>query len=109
MFTQKDIDKISGIFSKINKKKYWIIIPGFLAFILYFGEHSLYKQQVPKQHLKELKNEAELYKQQIIENTEKLSDLRTNNENIERFAREEYFMKKKNEDIYVVVASDSVK
>jgi cell division protein FtsB len=32
-----------------------------------------------------------------------LNELRTNRENLEKFAREQYFMKKDNEDIFIIV------
>ncbi len=109
MFEQKDIDKISNVFSQIKKRKYWIILPLFIAFILYFSEHSIYNQQVPKNELRRLKAKAQNYKDQILENAAKLNELQTNKENLEHFAREEYYMKRKNEDIFIVVASDTVK
>ena len=32
----------------------------------------------------------------------RLNELRTNNENLEKFAREQYLMKKPNEDIFII-------
>jgi len=109
MFTQKDIDKITNIFTRVKKLKYWIIIPGFAIFIGYFSQHSYYNQKGPKAELKRLESQAEEYKQQIMDNTKKLNNLRTNNKNLEHFAREEYYMKRNDEDVFVVVQSDTVK
>ena len=43
------------------------------------------------------------YEKQTQVATEQLKELQTNPANLEKFAREKYFMKKTNEDIYVFV------
>jgi cell division protein FtsB len=52
---------------------------------------------------KELQEEKEFYRQKIREDSTKLHQLKTNEENLEEFAREEYYMKKDNEDIFIIV------
>ena len=42
------------------------------------------------------------YQKEIEINSKKLNDLHTDKEGLERFAREEYFMKKPNEDVYII-------
>jgi cell division protein FtsB len=39
----------------------------------------------------------------IDEDSRRLEELRTDKENLEKFAREQYLMKKKNEDIILIV------
>ena len=48
-----------------------------------------------------LHEEIEQYRKEYEERTQRLNELTTNPEAIERIARERYFMKKPNEDIYV--------
>ncbi len=43
------------------------------------------------------------YEKQTLAATEQLKELQTNPTNLEKFAREQYFMKKTNEDVYVFV------
>jgi len=43
------------------------------------------------------------YEKQTQAATEQLKELQTNPANMEKFAREKYFMKKANEDVYVFV------
>ena len=38
----------------------------------------------------------------LIVNSKKLNDLHTDKEGLERFAREEYFMKRSNEDVFII-------
>lgn len=57
-------------------------------------------------NLRQLENDREYYMQRIEEDSRKLNELKTSDENLEKFAREEYFMKKDNEDIYIIVDED---
>ena len=49
-----------------------------------------------------LEKEIKHYQKEIEINSKKLNDLHTDKEGLERFAREEYFMKKPNEDVYII-------
>ena len=48
-----------------------------------------------------LLDEIKKYRQEYEKNTERLNELLADSGAIERIAREKYFMKKPNEDIYV--------
>jgi cell division protein FtsB len=49
-----------------------------------------------------LEKEKEYYLQKIENDRNRLKELQTNSENLEKFAREQYYMKKPNEDIFVI-------
>lgn len=49
-----------------------------------------------------LENEKEYYQKKIESDNKKLKELKTNDENLEKFAREQYLMKKSDEDIFIV-------
>jgi len=49
-----------------------------------------------------LEKEIGQYEEEIRINKKKLNDLRTDKEGLERFAREEFYMKKANEDIFII-------
>ena len=46
---------------------------------------------------------SERNKERIDADSRRLEQLKTNNKNLEKFAREQYYMKKADEDIFVVV------
>jgi cell division protein DivIC len=50
----------------------------------------------------ELKSEVEYYDQKIEKGNEELKGLKDDQEKLERFAREKYFMHKKSEDVFVI-------
>lgn len=53
--------------------------------------------------MQELKHEREYYIGQIEKNKTEMKELFTNNKNLEKFAREKYYMKRSNEDVFVFV------
>ncbi|MDR1555663.1 MAG: septum formation initiator family protein [Tannerellaceae bacterium] len=86
--------------SKINA--YWFVTIVFLALTFTEGESNLYKRYLYDEKIHSLEKEIEQYKNEIEMNRKKLTDLRTNKEGLERFAREEYLMKRPDEDIFII-------
>jgi cell division protein FtsB len=86
--------------SKINV--YWLFFIGFIALTFVAGDSNLYKRYMYNEQISSLEKEIKQYKDEIDMNKKKLSNLRTNKEGLERFAREEYLMKKANEDIFII-------
>lgn len=86
--------------SKINA--YWLVTIGFLIVTFTVGDSNLYKRYTYDEKIRSLEKEIKHYQKEIEINSKKLNDLRTDKEGLERFAREEYFMKKPNEDIYII-------
>ena len=84
--------------SRINA--YWLVTIVFFALTFVMGDSSLYKRYTYDEKIRSLEKEIKHYQKEIEINSKKLNDLHTDKEGLERFAREEYFMKKPNEDIY---------
>jgi len=55
-------------------------------------------------NLKKLKAEKEYYVNRIEEDKRKLQELRTSDRNLEKFAREQYRMKRPDEDLYIILS-----
>ena len=85
------------------KNKYVLALAGFIIWITFFSQYSLMDQVKLTKNLNQLRQEKEYYIDQIKLDSTRLQELTTNNENLEKFAREQYYMKKANEDIFVVV------
>ena len=86
--------------SRINA--YWLVTIVFFALTFVMGDSSLYKRYTYDEKTRSLEKEIKHYQKEIEINSKKLSDLHTDKEGLERFAREEYFMKKPNEDVYII-------
>lgn len=93
-------DFYNNYLAKINA--YWLVIIVFLVLTLTLGDSSLYKRYTYDQKIRSLEKEIKHYQKEIEINSKKLNDLHTNKEGLERFAREEYFMKKPNEDVFII-------
>ena len=86
--------------SRINA--YWLVTIVFFALTFVMGDSSLYKRYTYDEKIHSLEKEIKHYQKEIEINSKKLNDLHTDKEGLERFAREEYFMKKPNEDVYII-------
>lgn len=75
----------------------------FVLWIAFFDQTSLIYDIHLTQKEKQMKAQKIYYEKQTQAATEQLKELQTDPANLEKFAREKYFMKKQNEDIYVLV------
>jgi len=83
--------------------KYLIVTIGFVVWILFFDENNVMHHRKNLAELKQLQEQVEFYKHKIEADKRKLYELQTNDENLEKFAREQFLMKKADEDIFVIV------
>lgn len=86
--------------SKINA--YWLVTIAFVALTFTAGDSNLYRRYKYDEEIKHLEKEIGGYKSEIETNTQKLQSLETDKDGLERFAREEYFMKEENEDVFII-------
>lgn len=101
--------KLQGIKNhllKIVRNKYLLAFILFFAWIVFFDDNSIISHQQNKQRLHELIEQKEYYKERIASDKQKLEDLKSGVADLERFAREQYFMSKPDEDIFIVVEKD---
>jgi cell division protein FtsB len=95
----------SGILKMLGNK--WIVTSIlFLTWIVFFDENSIVSHQKNKRRLFELKQQDEYYRARIEIDKQKLIDLEAGEEKLEKFAREQYFMSKPDEDVFVIVGHD---
>jgi cell division protein DivIC len=94
---------VNKSFKAIVKNKFLITGAIFIVWIALFDSSSWYdRRRLLKEHEK-LENEKDFYIEKIKNDSISLQELKTNNDNLEKFARENYLMKKENEDIFVIV------
>jgi cell division protein FtsB len=93
------IDKIPVIF----RNKYFLTVLVFLIWIILMDSNNLLSRIREVRELRKLKSDKEYYTNKIKEDQEKLKELKTDNHNLEKFAREQYRMKKPDEDLFIVL------
>jgi cell division protein DivIC len=92
-------EKIPAIF----RNKYVLTIIIFVVWILLLDSNNLISRYKDMIELHKLKIDREYYVKRIEEDKQKLYELKTNNHNLEKFAREQYHMKKPDEDLYIIL------
>ena len=88
---------------RLFRNKYLSATVLFLIWIAFFYQTSIIYDVHLTQKEKQLKAQKIYYEKQTLAATEQLKELQTDPSNLEKFAREKYFMKKQNEDVYVLV------
>lgn len=94
--------EIMKVALKYLKNKYVLVFLGFLFYISFLEEVDVFTLQKRKSRLEELQQEKVRKKKKIKQIRQDLGIFESD-ENLEKFAREEYFFKKENEDIFVIV------
>src|SRR5688572_22150141 len=87
--------------------RYMFTFLGFLTWLTFFDKHDFILQHTYRKKLSDLKHERNYYIEQIEKNKAEMEELFTNNKNLEKFAREKYYMKRENEDVFVFVGPDN--
>ncbi|MCG8475037.1 MAG: septum formation initiator family protein [Cytophagales bacterium] len=85
------------------KNFYFVVSAVFLVWLTFLDSNDLINQMRLQNKLKSLKEEKEYYQKQIEEVKKSRKELLTSGEQLEKFAREKYFMKKKSEDLFIII------
>lgn len=87
---------------KLLKNKYFLSAIIFAVWISFFDRNDLFTQWDRKQELKKLDGSASFYEKEIANTKKDLMDLNNNEAILEKFAREKFYMKRGNEEIFLV-------
>ncbi len=91
-----------SLLKKIVSNKYFIAGFIFLIIVVLIDSNNLLKRFSLLKEKSEVEQQIQQYDEKIEDNNRKLKELQTSKENLEKFAREEYYMKKPNEDVYLI-------
>ncbi|WP_339757597.1 septum formation initiator family protein [uncultured Winogradskyella sp.] len=89
------------------KNIYLIVLIVFVVWMLFFDAHSWLFHHELNSDVEELEYQKDHYRNEITKDDKAIKELSTE-EGIERTARETYYMKKPNEDIYIIEYEDSI-
>jgi len=92
----------SGRSYKFFKNKYLICIVVFVVWMSFFDVKDWGLLIERHNKISELEKSEKMLSEQIQETRAELNLLRSDAQSIERYAREKYYMKKDNEDIFLV-------
>jgi cell division protein DivIC len=88
------------------KNKYLLSLLVFFIWLLFFDQNNLVDRYISHRHIRQLEKDKIYFRERIKEDSMRMNQLKTDNENLEKFAREQYLMKRENEDIFIIEFQD---
>ena len=73
-----------------------------VVMLFFFSDSNIKKRIDSDREIRSLKNQIEFYKKKIEADRTKLHELQSDKDNLEKFARENYLMKKKDEEVFII-------
>ena len=99
------------------KKKKWfaiatnlyvVVLTAFVIWMVFFDTNSLLIHMELQEQIDDLEKQKEFLQSEIEKDRKTLEKL-SDPEELEKFAREKYYLKKKDEEIYLIEYEDSIK
>ena len=87
---------------KFFQNKYWIILVIFSIWMIFFDSNSIITHYELNQELEAITLEKEFLKQTIKKEKKEYQQLKKSSFMMEKLARERYFFKKDNEDLFII-------
>ena len=79
-----------------------VVLVVLIAMLFFFSDISLLKIMKYEREIKDVRTQIEYYRSQTEVDRAKLQEIQSSLDNLEKFARENYLMKKKNEEVFVI-------
>lgn len=87
---------------RIFQNKFLIATIFFVVWMLFFDHNNIFLHLQYRSELNELNKSKDYYKEQITKTREEVELLKTDPKWMEKVAREQYLMKRDNEDVFVI-------
>ena len=87
-------------FKFLSNKYVWVLL-FFCTWMIFLDNYSYFDHRILDQQIEDLEDNAAYYKEEIKKDQENIKQLK-NPEQIEKYAREKYYMKKKSKNIYII-------
>lgn len=96
-------------FLKFFGNRYFVVLLLFGIWIVFLDDASYLRHRDLDKEIRTLESNKKYYQDEISKDQKQIKELK-NTEYIEKYAREKYYMKKNNEDIYVIeYENDTIK
>jgi len=98
--------KVNNLWGYLARHKYFITVVIGVLMVGVVDENSFRKYMILQMRYNEVKSELDSYEEQFRNDSIKLHNLEANAKGVERVARERYFMKRPNEDVFVLSSDE---
>lgn len=96
--------KDTAWFRFLSNKYVWVLL-FFVIWMLFLDNYSWLDHRIIDKQLDELQDNKKYYQQEIRKDQENIKLLQ-NSDQVEKYAREKYYMKRDSEDIYIIEFED---
>lgn len=96
---KKRIDKHPWL--RLVSSRYFLVLLFFASWMLFLDNYSYLDHRLLDNEIEELETNKKYYQEEIKKDEQNIKFLK-NPEQIEKYARENYYMKKDSEDIYII-------
>jgi cell division protein FtsB len=94
---------------ELLRNKYFLTIAAFAVWMLFFDKNDMLSQYEYRSEVNKMQHEKDFYVKEIAAVKKDLKELDSNLNTAEKFAREKYFMKRNNEDVFVIIKAEHKK
>ncbi|MFV0291063.1 MAG: FtsB family cell division protein [Mangrovibacterium sp.] len=98
--------RINKILLKKLFNKWTIPIIIFILYITFFSEHGIWANRKLKSQLHDLHKQEEYLIDKIAADKQRINELQSSQKNLEKFAREQFYMHKDNEDVFIITETE---
>ncbi len=88
------------------RNRYVITLVSFAFILLFFNKNNIFRLAKRQSTLHQVEQQIEKYNEELIDLKEQQKAFNDDQEALERFAREEYRMKKDDEDVFVIIEKE---
>lgn len=82
--------------------KYFLAAIVFAVWMLFFDRNDFFTQMERKSELRQIEEGKQYFADKITEGKKFSTDMRSSADAVEKFARERYYMKRDNEDLFII-------
>ena len=87
---------------KIVKNRFFLATLVFAVWVVFFDQNSLIDWFRVRMRIMRQERQIEYYNREIKSIDEKLQELSSNKDSLEKFAREQYYFHEEDEDLYII-------
>lgn len=95
----------NSLLFRLLKNKFLIAGFVFIVWVTFFDANNLIDWARVRRNVKEQNRQIKYYQNEIQTIDKKLNELNSNLDSLEKFAREQYYFKNQDEDIFIVTPS----
>ena len=93
---------------KIVRNKYFIVTVFFLVWVLFIDTGNIFVWMRDMSTVSAQEQQKQYYKDAILKTDEKLKELESNKDSLEKFAREQYLFHEADEEIFIITADPAI-